>query len=296
MNDAPDLIRPVGKSLRPTGLMSPDEKIIIQQTPINLRTVIYQDFKAWAKKIYKVVAVIVIGIVVYYFTGIWGIAAFCGMLPVAWILIPKIAEKFMSYISLATIDLREKEPDRISVIQVPWQRFSNALLLDDIGEKAGLASPFDSALGPTWIVDSIRLNEPIPGMPPDITVDKIIIHDIHRNIDFANKYVPTFLKIRKDWLVVYKENFALRSLVKLDVMREYVRKTELFFELADKVIFEGTDSAKTVEEMDNIKREIADLNAKLGISTKSPFTQMGERPTTELPEGVEDASDTQLSR
>jgi hypothetical protein len=288
------LIEPNYKTETPTG-MDPQQKVIIQQTPIGLKEIVYQDAKSMAKKVYKVAAIILIIALVYYTLGAWGIVAFFGFLPIALALIPKIAEKFHTYINVASFELNEKEPDKLRVLRIPYKRFEKALLLDSNGDKAGLSAPFNSTLGLTYIADKVELAQPVPGMPPSIQIDVITLHNIHNNMEFTNNYVPEFLKLRREWLVIKKENFGWKSLFKINTMKEYIRKVELFQKLADKMIFEGIhDDAETVKAYNDKLFELEQLQHEIGISNKTPFQEIAPTIAEQLQTGKANREDITL--
>lgn len=262
--------------------------VIIQQTPVNLRTVMYQDFKVFCKKVWKIVLIAIMVVVVYYVSGLWGLISFVAFLPVSYIIIPKIAERFMSYVNTFSLELNRNQPDRVRVVQIPYARAEKALIQDSAGFKASFNAPFLSELGLTYCVDGIILNEPVPGLPPDITIDRIVIHENHKNMDFTNHYGPVFLDVRKENIVLRRENFALRSLQNINIVKEYVKKVELFYQLGDKILFEGTDAKESDKiSYDMLQKELDQIKAALGISTQTPFQQLQEIPENEPIEGIE---------
>jgi hypothetical protein len=212
--------------------MSPDpiaEKTSIGNTTVTvqeappLSTVMYGDAKHFLKVVGKFLVAGVILVLVYHYFDYWGILSFGVMFMISyrW-LIPVIAERFMTFVSLLNIDMDPagRKPNSISLIQISHSRFEKAFVLNDLNERSALNSPFLSTMGLTYVIDGLRLDENIapPNAVEPVLADFVRINPCHKNVDFVHNYEPEFLRLRLDYLKVSNELFALKS--RLEILAE----------------------------------------------------------------------------
>ncbi len=215
-----------------------DQTITIQDKPIvwDFKTLIYSDFKKFISAVGKLIVTAILLFMVYHYLGWWPIISFAVFF--AWSykwLIVKIAEKFMSFVTLAAIELDESGVDVFKVVQISMPRFKEAYIVDDNNQKAALNAPFFSVLGLTYIVDKVILDFVAEGEPDANSFDIIRIHNTHNNVKFVKDYVKEFLALRKDYYEAMNELFALKSKMDLMVEARTNEKLEAFLKMIDNV-------------------------------------------------------------
>lgn len=239
------------------------------QIPVNLRTMMYVDAKKAFMLISRYLFAAVVVILVYVYFGAWGILSFGVMFAIfyQW-MIPKIATKFMSWINLVSIELHVDKADGIKALQVPYARFERALKLDSAGNKATLNAPFESALGPAYLIDEMIMDFQPMKDDPSVVIDIIVVHNIHKNTDFANDYVPEFLKLREHLVTIMKENFALKANLPVMIEKGFIDKLNSVLSLIDSVVF-SVDEIPTADQYKKLQAEVLELQKQIGIDMEN---------------------------
>lgn len=245
-----------------------DQTITIQDKPVvyNLRTMIYTDFKRFVHAVGKFIVTGILLFMVYHYLGWWPIFSFAVFF--AWSykwLIVRIAEKFMSYVTLAAIELDESGVDVFKVVQISMPRFKEAYVIDDNNQKAALNAPFFSVLGLTYIVDRVVLDFVPEGEMEANSFDIIRIHNTHSNVKFVKDYVKEFLALRRDYYEALNELFALKAKMDLMVEARTNEKLEAFLKMIDNV-YNAEFNALTEEEQ--LKEKVNEIHRlmKLGVN------------------------------
>ena len=240
-----------------------DQTITIQDKPVvyNLRALIYTDFKRFIHAVGKFIVTGILLFLVYHYLGWWPIASFVVFFvwSYKWLIV-KIAERFMTYVTLAAIELDESGVDVFKVVQISMPRFKEAYVIDDNNQKAALNAPFFSVLGLTYIVDKVVLDFVPEGEIETNAFDIIRIHNTHNNVKFVKDYVKEFLALRKDYYEAMNELFALKSKMDLMVEARTNEKLEAFLTMIDNVYNAEYNTlnaeAQAQENVDEIKRLI----------------------------------------
>lgn len=245
-----------------------DQTITIQDKPVvyNLRTLIYTDFKRFIHAVGKFVVTGILLFMVYHYLGWWPIFSFVVFFIWAykWLIV-KIAERFMSYVTLAAIELDESGVDVFKVVQISMPRFKEAYVIDDNNQKAALNAPFFSVLGLTYIVDRIILDFVPEGDIETNSFDIIRIHNTHNNVKFVKDYVKEFLALRRDYYEAMNELFALKTKMDLMVEARTNEKLDAFLKMIDNV-YNAEFNALTEE--DQLKEKVEEIQRllKLGVN------------------------------
>ncbi len=229
---------------------------------VPLRVIIYEDLKRYLRPI-TIIAVILFALWWLWGWGEWYIyiAIALGAIS-ARIMTPAIAKRLMSYAAVINFELNETgHPDKLQIDLIPMPRFMNSVFIDQTGHPAALNAPLATRQGPAYIVEgSIYAGEEIPGTGTKAAVDIHEINPVHRNAEFLKKYKTAFLMLRKDALEWLHELNALRMLLKVETAKGYTYRTNLFAEMADRVLYRIEEDPIMIEKL---KDEIEEIKRKL---------------------------------
>lgn len=278
---------PVNPFSAPAGALGNETIIEEKLQPVNLRTLFYMDMKRWLRAIGKFLLAGAIVIAIYYFFGGWGFISFALFLFISYrFLIPRIAERFMSYITFVVINLSSESPDGIMLLQVPISRFQEKAVVvslageDELGlpkfEKSYLNAPFMCAMGQVYIVDGYVMDYAPDPKIPERCCDIVVSHPIHRNVDLLQKK-DAFVELRKDLITLRNEVFVIKATSKIEAERLSNEKLEGLLTLIDTVLF-NDDSVVNESELQAIRDEIKKMgvdwqNMKHSELTKQMFMQ-----------------------